>query len=324
MSRKKGKVYMIYIIGHTKPDLDSAVAPISLKFLFDKVDCFERKNAIAVLASEANHEIKTLFTKFTTTPVPAVLTKNQIKPEDTFVLVDHNEVNQRLAGIENDKITDIFDHHKVSLNLSTPIFITIHPWGSTNTLIYWLMKKYNVRPDKNLASLMISAILSDTIGLKGPTTTDVDRGYLKELNKIAQIKDINALTLAIFKAKSDINNLSAKQILTKDYKLYDFAGKKVFISQLETFEQKKLVNKSEELIRELTQLKKEMKLDNAICILSDVLNFNSKAIAAPEDEEVLIKAFVKLKKVKTGVYDIGPLMSRKKEIAPAIEKAMKE
>lgn len=314
---------MIYIIGHTKPDLDSAVSVVSAKYLFDKVDCFERKNAQAVLASEPNHETKTIFAKFNY-HLPKVLTKDQINPEDTFVLVDHNEVDQRLEGITDGQITDIFDHHKVSLNLSMPIFITIKPWGSTNTTIYWLMEKYNLKPDKNLASLMISAILSDTVGLKGPTTTDVDKSYLKKLNKIAQIKNIDALILEIFKAKSDISGLSDKQILTKDYKLYDFSNKKVLINQVETVEQEKLVKKADELLSKISKIKEEMKLDRAFFLITDVLKVNSKCFVNPEDENVLTMAFTKAKKLKTGVYDIGPVMSRKKEVAPAIEKAMKE
>lgn len=312
---------MIYIIGHLKPDLDSAVSAVALKYLFDQADCFQRKNAVPVLASEANHETKTIFAKFNI-PLPQILTKDQIKTEDTFVLVDHNEDSQRLEGIKTEQITDIFDHHKINLNLNKPIFITVKPWGSTTTIIWWLMDIVNVKPNKNLASLMLSAILSDTQGFKSSTTTEKDRVVVAELNKIAQIKNIDQLIREIFKAKSDISGLSNKQIITKDYKLYNFAGKKAFINQIETVEQEKIVNQSEDLIKELEKLKKEMKLDYAICIITDVLKVNSKALIAVGDEELLTKAFPKLKKIKNGVYDIGPLLSRKKEIAPKIEKAI--
>lgn len=312
---------MIYIIGHAKPDLDSAVAAVSLKYLFDNVNCYERKKAKAVLADPPNYETQTIFAKFNT-PVPEVLIEKQIKLEDRFVLVDHNEISQRLAGISDDQITDIFDHHKVSLNLTTPIFITIKPWGSTNTLIWWLMKISNLKPTKNLASLMISAILSDTVALKSSVTTSTDKKALKQLNEIAQIKDIDALIREIFKAKSNITGLNNKQILARDYKLYDFTGKKILISQLETIEQEKLISQSKGLIKELEQLKKKMKLDRAFLIITDVLKINSKCFVAPEDEQILTKAFSGAKKLKNGVYDLGPVMSRKKEIVPAIEKAV--
>lgn len=312
---------MIYLIGHLKPDLDSAAATISLKYLFDHVSSYERKNTVPVLADEANFETKTIFQKFGVS-LPKVLTTDQIKETDQFVLVDHNEASQRLAGIQDNQITDIFDHHKVNLNLTNPIFITIKPWGSTNTLLYWLMEINELDPDKNLASLMLSAILSDTVGLKGPTTTQEDRETIKKLNLIAQIKNIDALTLEIFKAKSNLSGLNPKQILTKDYKLYEHQGQKIILSQIETVEQEELISQAGDLIKTLQSLKKEMGLSRGALTISDVLKFNSKAIVAPEDEAILLKAFPQAKKIKAGVYDIGAVMSRKKEIWPAVERAL--
>jgi manganese-dependent inorganic pyrophosphatase len=311
---------MIYIIGHTKPDLDSAVAAVSLKYLFDKADCFKCPNAQAVLASKANFETKTIFAKFGI-QLPKVLTK--VTGDDAFILVDHNETTQRLEGITDDQIKDIFDHHKVSVSFSTPIYITTKPWGSTNTIIWWLMEITNVKPDKNLAALMMAAILSDTVGLKSPTTTAKDREVLEKLNKIAQIARVDDLTLEIFKAKASLAGLSNKQILTKDYKLYEFNGKKVLINQVETVEQAKLVSQAQALITDLSNLKKEMNLDKAVCVFTDILKVNSKALVTPEDEELVTTSFPKSHKLKTGVYDLGSLMSRKKEFVPPIEKYMK-
>ncbi len=310
---------MIYIIGHTKPDLDSAVAAVSLKYLFDKADCFKCPNAQAVLAGEANFETKTIFAKFGI-QLPKVLTK--ITGDDAFILVDHNETTQRLAGIADEQIKDIFDHHKVSVSFSTPIYITTKPWGSTNTIIWWLMEITSVKPDKNLAALMMAAILSDTVGLKSPTTTAKDKEVLEKLNKIAQA-NIDDLTLEIFKAKASITGLSNKQILTKDYKIYEFNGKKVLINQVETVEQDKLVSQAQALIADLSRLKKEMNLAKAVCVFTDILKVNSKALVTPEDEELVAASFPKSHKLKTGVYDLGSLMSRKKEFVPPIEKYMK-
>jgi len=312
---------MIYIIGHTKPDLDSVVSVVALKYLFDKADCFGYKNSLPVLAGKANFETETIFKKFNTS-IPKVLEKGGIKESDRFVLADHNEESQRFSGIKNEQIIDIYDHHKVNLSLPKPIFINIKAWGSTCTVISWFMDTVKVKPGKNLASLMISAILSDTQGFKSSTTKKKDKIVVNELNKIAKIKNINQLIFEIFKAKSNVSGLSNKQIITKDYKLYNFSGKKVFINQIETVEQKSLIKQSVQLIKELAKLKKEIKLDHAFCIITDILKINSKAIAPLDDEVILNKAFPNLKKIKAGAYNIGPLMSRKKEIAPAIEKAI--
>lgn len=311
---------MIFIIGHIKPDLDSAVSAVSFKYLADKY-LLKDEQTTAVLASEANYETKTIFNKFNI-PLPQVLDKNKVKPEDKFILVDHNEASQRHQAIKDEQIIQIVDHHKISLNLSNPIYATIYPWGSTNTIIWWMMRRYDIKPDKNLAGLMMSAILSDTVGFKSTTTTEIDKSMLDKLNQIAQIKDIDGLIQEILKAKSYIGDLNNKQILTKDYKMYDFSKKKVLIAQLETVEQDKLVNKSQELINELNNLKKEMKVNHAFFVITDIYNINSKAFVLDEDENLLKKAFSKAKKLKYGVYDLGSIMSRKKEIAPPIEKAL--
>lgn len=308
-----------YIIGHFKPDLDSVVSTISLQHLFYNANCFQRKEAKPVLAGEANHETKAIFNKFRT-QIPKVLKNDQIDLKDLFVLVDHNEPSQRLPGIKNKQITDIFDHHKVVVNFSMPIFITTKPWGSTNTIIYWLMKMYNIKPDKNLASLMISAILSDTVGLKSPTTTETDKLFLEELNKIAQIEDINALTLEIFKAKSKIGNLTPEQIVKNDYKIYNFSGKKVFINQVETVEQEKVLAKKPELLKAMETVKQAEKVDYIFVVISDVLKINSKMLYLTNGKVVSEKAFKS--RGEENVLDIGPKLSRKKEIAPRIEKAL--
>lgn len=310
---------MIYIISHIKPDLDSAVATVALKYLCDVALCLKKPVSKPVLADPANYETKTIFAKFNY-QLPPVLTSKAIKPADTFILVDHNEPSQRLNGIKNEQITDIFDHHKFNASFDVPIFITCKPWGATNTIIYWLMKIAHIKPSKSLASLMIAAILSDTTGLKSSTTTDEDKNSIEELNEICQMNNLDAFTLEIFRAKSNIQGLTTKQILLKDFKEYEMNGKKVLINQLETVEQNKLINQNDLLISEILKLKKEKKLNQYYCFITDVLKINSKAIITDKEKAIFKQAFPQAKKIARGVFDVGPIMSRKKEIVPALEK----
>jgi len=310
-----------FIIGHIKPDLDSAVSAVSLKYLFDRGECFKRKSTIPVLASPANKETQAIFKKFKT-PLSKVLKKEQINPNDLFVLVDHNEESQRLPGIKNEQITDIFDHHKMVVNFSTPIFITTKPWGSTSTIIYWLMQISQIRPIRRIASLMLAAILSDTVGLKSATTTNKDKQAVKDLSKIAGISDIKKLTLEIFKAKSNIDDLASNQIVTNDYKIYDFSGKRVLINQVETVEQQKVLAQKQKLLKAMEKVKSTQKIDLIFMVISDVLKVNSKLIYSNDEEKKVVeKAFQG--RGEANVLNIGPRLSRKKEIAPKIEKALK-
>jgi len=311
-----------YIVGHTKPDTDSVVAAMALQYFHQQNGCCGEKNTEAVVSDPLNPETSFLFDKFSL-DAPRIITASDIGEDDKVILVDHNEESQRLAGLDPQKIIAIIDHHKANLNFSQPISMTFKTWGSSNSIVYFMMKKNNIKPDKILASLMLAAILSDTVGFKSATTTPKDKQLGMELAKIAEIDDLDAFALEIFKAKSDISSLSDEEIVKNDYKIFDF-GKKVFVDQIETVEQDVLVNtKKQDLLTAMQQVKDQEKVDLLFVAVTDILKINTKLLILSDSEaEVASKAFGG--EVKNGVLDIGPKMSRKKEIAPALEKTLKQ
>jgi manganese-dependent inorganic pyrophosphatase len=312
---------MKYIIGHKTPDVDSAVAAVSLSHLCDQLECMGNQNNKPALADQANKETKYVFDQFKK-DIPEVLSADQVNEKDQFILVDHNEESQQSSAVKKNRIIEIYDHHKVNISLQKPIFITTKPWGSTNTIIWWLMDQFDIKPEKKIAGLMIAAILSDTVGLKSATTTKQDKKAVESLNKIALIKDLENFIFQIFKAKSDITGLSAKQILTKDYKIYNFGNKKVFINQIETVEQDKIIDQKDQILKELKQFKKDESIDQGYCLVTDILKINTKVITTEEEEQTLQKAFPKAASTQSGVWNIGAKMSRKKEVSPQLEQAI--
>lgn len=312
-----------YIIGHTKPDTDAVVAAMALEYLYNqKVELYEYEQVEAVVADPLNPETKYLFDRFDMKP-PLQVTAADILDGDQVVLVDHNEADQRLEGITPDQIDGIVDHHKVNLNLPKPIYLLVKPWGSTSTIVYFEMEQLGVKPNKKLASLMLAAVLSDTVGYKSATTTEDDKIVGEKLAKIAGIEDIDSFVLDIFKAKSDISNLSAQEIVLNDYKIFDCGGKKVLIDQLETVEQAEvLATRKAELLEAMEEVKADQGVDLIFVAISDVLKVNTKLLLIAEEEtEVAEKAFGGQANDK--VLDIGAKLSRKKEIAPPIEAALK-
>lgn len=312
-----------FIIGHQKPDTDAVVAALALEYLYKNEKCFCHPDAEAVITDPLNPETSFLFKKFGLKS-PRQITSKDIEPGDSVVLVDHNEASQRLAGLDESQIVEIVDHHKVNLNLNSPIFLNFKPWGSSSTLVYFMMKEMPatpVVPDKTLASLMLAAILSDTVGYKSATTTEKDTEYGAELAEIAEIHDVEAFTLEIFKAKSDISSLSDEQIVKNDYKIFDFA-QKTFIDQLETVEQAEILNsKKANLLEAMKKVKTEEKVELLFVAITDILKVNTKLLILGEAEQKAAEAAFG-GRVEDSVLDIGPKMSRKKEIAPAIEKAV--
>src|SRR3989344_16102 len=306
-----------YIIGHIKPDLDavvSALAVAEFRNLRGDID-----NPVAVIADPFNPETEFVFKKFGATP-PRLITATDIKTEDKIVLVDHNEVDQRLNNLPQDQITGIVDHHKFNINLNHPIKITALPIGSTTTIVFLKFKQYNLTINQDLAKLMLCAVLSDTVGLKSGTTTDKDRYAVTDLAKVAGITDVDALTLEIFKPKSNINSLTPEQIVKNDYKIFEFA-KKTFIGQIETVEQDVVINRKAELISALQSVKTTEGVALIFLAISDILKINTKLVLASADEvAVAEKAFCG--KAIDNVLDIGAKLSRKKDIAPPIETAL--
>lgn len=309
-----------YIIGHQKPDTDSVVAAMALKYLFENKEAYLRPHAEAVIADPLNPETIFLFDKFGVDH-PRQITAAAIEADDQVVLVDHNEEAQRLADLNPAQIVEIIDHHKVNINFSQPIFMTFKAWGSSCTVIYSMMKKSGIQPDKTLASLMLAAILSDTVGFKSATTTKKDQQIAGELAELAGMTDLDAFALEIFKAKSDISSLSEEEIVTNDYKVFDF-GKQVLIDQLETVEQAEiLANKKESLLAAMAKVKASQAVDLLFVAITDILAVNTKLlILGAEEAQVAERAFGG--QTQDGVLDIGAKLSRKKEIAPAIEKAL--
>ena len=168
---------------------------------------------------------------------------------------------------------------------------------------------------------MLAAILSDTVGFKSATTTPKDKEYGEELAKIAEISDVEAFTLEIFKAKSDVSALSDEEIVKNDFKVFEF-GKKTMIDQLETVEQDMiLTEKKASLLAAMQSVKAELGVELLFVAITDILKVNTKLLILGNAEaQVAQDAFGGT--VTDNILDIGPKMSRKKEIAPAIEKAL--
>ncbi len=313
-----------YIIGHTKPDTDAVVAAMAFEYLCKNWPDMGYSDTEAVISDPLNPETTFLFEKFGVT-APRLVSASDLESDSQVVLVDHNEASQRMAGLDSElesKIVEVVDHHKANINFNNPVFLTFKPWGSTSTIVYYLMKKFGVTPDKTVASLMLAAILSDTVGYKSATCTPQDKKFGAELAEIAEIGDVDAFTLEIFKAKSDISKLTDEQIVKNDYKVFEF-GQKAMIDQLETVEQDMVLTlKKASLLTAMQKVKDELQVPLLFVAITDILKVNTKLLILSDSEKVVAeKAFGGT--VVDNILDIGPKMSRKKEIAPAIETALK-
>lgn len=309
----------VFVIGHISPDLDAISSAVAYAEFLTKSDRYNNIEIVPVRAGEPNKETKYIFEKFGV-EMPKHIKEFEIKTDDVFILVDHNEGRQRHDLIPEDQIVEVNDHHRIDVSFVEPVKIDVKPYGATSTLIYEHFVIYGVKASKKAEAILLCAILSDTQGLKSATTTEADVKISKEIAESLEL-DIDKLTIEIFKQKADFGRMEPIDLVKRDYKVYGFGGNEVFINQIETVTPEIILDIKKDLIPALEETKKEMKADFGFVVVTDILNCNSKIIYPSEKEkEIIEKAFIT--KGHENVAGIGCMMSRKKEIAPAIEKTL--
>ena len=189
---------MLYVIGHKSPDTDSVCAAIAYSYLSKECSGCE---IIPATLGEINSETKFVLNKFGV-KIPIVI--DTAKEGDNFQLVDHNAYEESIKGLKDEMIIGIIDHHKVKLSLNSPRYIRTEPIGSTCTIITELLKENKIEITKEIAGILLSAILSDTVVFKSITTTEIDKTIAKELAKIAEIDNIEKFGIEIKKQKTDL------------------------------------------------------------------------------------------------------------------------
>lgn len=308
------KEKQLFVVGHKNPDTDSVASAIAYAQL--KTDLGQK--ATPFIASEINRGTKLALEIFgVKCPGKAHLFDF---PEYSVVLVDHNESGQWAEGVEAENVVEVIDHHRVGKDFSTekPIFIRTEPVGATSTIIAKMYQENGLEPEIHVAGLLLSAILTDTLMLKSPTCTDEDEDMANWLNKRVKI-DMEEHAKKIFAAKSDISGLSAKEIITRDYKEFHFNHQaKVGISMLETVLAEQALQRKEEFVGELKKLKKEEKLDFALFVISDIVNIKGYALVPGEEESNVIEKLFKSQE-KDGIIELPGVVSRKKQVVPPLE-----
>ncbi|HPF82865.1 MAG TPA: putative manganese-dependent inorganic diphosphatase [Bacilli bacterium] len=242
------------------------------------------------------------------------------KKRKRVILVDHNEYEQSVDGLEEAEIVEIIDHHKIgSLGTNMPINFRNMPVGSTNTIIYMLYKENNVTIPKNIAGLMLSGILSDTLLFASPTTADFDKMVVNELSLITKL-DYKKYALNMFKAGSALKGKTEEEIFYTDFKNFLIDNKKIGISQVSTINADDILNNKANYINLINKLSKNNDYYIAALFVTDILNNGSYIIYNDNAEEILDNCFdISLEQGKF----LPNLISRKKQIIPAIMEKIK-
>ena len=217
-------------------------------------------------------------------------------------------------------VVGIVDHHKLGdITTSTPLECWIRPVGCTNTIVKEMYDYHKVEIPKNIASIMLCAILSDTVIFKSPTCTALDIQVVKELSKICGIEDFGALGMEMFKVKSEVEGTPIRELVMRDYKNFDMHGFKVGVGQLEVVDGSVFDKIKDELMEDIKKVKDEQNLHTVALLLTDIMKEGSEVLVVSNDTSIFEKAFNC--KLEDGKVWLDGCLSRKKQIIPFLEPA---
>jgi manganese-dependent inorganic pyrophosphatase len=249
-------------------------------------------------------------------PIGVVSRTDLLNPQPRRVLlVDHAEVVQSVKGVEKAQIVEILDHHHVGdIETTTPIPATFDPVGSTATLIAERFKAAGLKVKESTAVMLLAAVLSDTVVLNSPTTTERDHEVVRYLEELLDL-DAREFGMEMFEASSDVSGLSAEEIVGLDAKEYGTnSGETMCIAQVETVG-KALLERKDDLLDALEELRGENGYVFAALMVTDIIEGGTELLCAGACAPVE-RAFDS--RAKNGVIDLPGVMSRKKQVAPKL------
>lgn len=300
-----------YVFGHTIPDSDSIVGAYSLSYLKNQLG----EDCIPTRQGEINPETAFILERF---GFEQPMLKTSYAGENVY-LIDFMESSQSPKDIEEATILGIVDHHKLGdLKTSTPLEMWVRPVGCSNTIMKQMFDYHNIEIPKDLAGMMLCAILSDTVIFKSPTCTKEDTKAVKELAQIAGIDDPKALGMEMFIVKSDVLNDSKEALVKRDFKEFNMGGKKVGIGQLEVVDLSVFDDMKEELFEAMQKVKDENQRDTVILLLTDIMQEGSQLLVLSDDSSKIERAFDVT--LENNQVWLPKVMSRKKQIIPFLEK----
>lgn len=240
-----------------------------------------------------------------------------------IILVDHNEKSQAVDGIGEAEILEIIDHHRLgSLETVSPVYFRNQPLGCTSTIIYQMYQEQRVEIPKEIAGLLLSAIISDTLMFRSPTCTPLDKSVAKRLAEIADV-DIEDHAKKMFRAGSDFKNKTTEEIFYQDFKIFHTEGCDFGVAQISAMSGEELEQIGEQLRPFLPQVLGEKRLNMVYVMLTDILEESSKIIFAGEDAGKILAHAFKKQEDADGILLDG-IISRKKQMIPTLMNEMSE
>jgi len=303
------------VFGHKNPDTDTICSAIALSYLKNELGGETEPVRLGAL----NDETKFVLDYFDYEP-PRLIGDVSLEA-DNVILVDHNERGQSADGIEQVTIQAVVDHHRIAnFETNEPLYYRAEPVGCTATILVKLFRENGIAIPQKVAGLLVSAIISDTLLFKSPTSTDEDKVTAFELADIAEL-DIEAYGLAELKAGAAIAGKTPAELINTDSKPFTIGAVNIEVAQINVVEFADVLALKTEILATMEQARLAKQQDLFLVLVTDILNNNSLGLVSG-NEDFVSAAFGA--EVKDHVVDLPGIVSRKKQVIPVLTETIEK
>ncbi|HEM3589550.1 manganese-dependent inorganic pyrophosphatase [Streptococcus suis] len=303
------------VFGHQNPDTDAIASSYGWAHLEREV--FGR-DAEAVALGTPNEETAFALDYFGVT-APRVVESAKAEGVSQVILTDHNEFQQSIADIKDVEVAAVIDHHRVAnFETANPLYMRLEPVGSASSIVYRAFKENGVTPPKEVAGLLLSGLISDTLLLKSPTTHATDPQVAAELAEIAGV-NLEEYGLALLKAGTNLASKSAEELIDIDAKTFGLNGNDVRVAQVNTVDIAEVLERQAEIEAAMTAASAANGYSDFVLMITDIVNSNSEILALGSNMDKVEAAFNF--KLENNHAFLAGAVSRKKQVVPQLTAA---
>lgn len=300
------------VFGHQNPDTDAIASSYGWAYL-------ERtawgRDAEAVALGTPNEETAFVLDYFGV-EAPRVVESAKAEGVSQVILTDHNEFQQSISDIRDVEVVAVIDHHRVAnFETANPLYMRLEPVGSASSIVYRASKEAGVELPKEVAGLLLSGLISDTLLLKSPTTAASDRQVAKELAEIAGVS-LEEYGLEMLKAGTNLASKSAEELIDIDAKTFELNGNKVRVAQVNTVDINEVLARQADIEAAMTASNAANGYSDFVLMITDILNSNSEILALGNNMDKVESAFNF--KLENNHAFLEGAVSRKKQVVPQL------
>ena len=302
----------ILVFGHQNPDSDAIGSAVAFAYLAREAYGLDTE---AVAFGTPNEETAFVLDTFGV-KAPRVVTSAKAEGVEQVILTDHNEFQQSISDIAEVEVYGVVDHHRVAnFETASPLYMRLEPVGSASSIVYRMFKESGVAVPKELAGLMLSGLISDTLLLKSPTTHPSDKVIAPELAELAGV-DLEKYGLAMLKAGTNLASKSAEELIDIDAKTFELNGNQVRVAQVNTVDIAEVLERQAELEAAIEKTNAANGYSDFVLMITDIVNSNSEILAIGRNMDKVEAAFNFV--LENNHAFLAGAVSRKKQVVPQL------